>query len=63
VKAQFEDFLRAAPEIQVAHLFPAVARASSGARRGRSRLFARYTSLRAMLQVANVISASWRFRP
>ncbi|MBW2523527.1 MAG: ATP-binding cassette domain-containing protein [Deltaproteobacteria bacterium] len=57
VKAQFEDFLRAAPEIQVGQLFPKV-RARFVARQvGRSKLYQRYVGLRAMLKVANIVSA------
>ena len=61
VKAQFEDFLRAAPEIQVADLFARVRARFQRRQVGRSRLFARYTGLRAMLQVANVVSSLLAF--
>lgn len=57
VKSQFEDFLRAAPEIQVARLFEGVRARFERRQRGRTRLFHRYVGLRAMLQVANVISS------
>ncbi|MBW2459946.1 MAG: ATP-binding cassette domain-containing protein [Deltaproteobacteria bacterium] len=61
VKSKFEDLLRAAPEIQVGHLYGRVRAEFEGRQEGRTRLFARYVGLRAMLQVANIVSALLAF--
>ena len=61
VKSQFEDFLRAAPEIQVGHLFGRIRSQFEHRQEGRSKLFRRYVSLRAILGVANIVSALGAF--
>lgn len=57
VKSQFEDFLRAAPEIQVGRLFAKVRARFVERQAGRSKLHQRYVGLRAMLRVANIVAA------
>jgi len=61
VKSKFEDLLRAAPEIQVCQLALQVRGQFEERQAGRSRLFARYVGLRALLQVANIVSALLAF--
>jgi len=56
VKSRFEDFLRAAPEVQVGRLYGKIRRDIGELQRDRSNTYRRYVRLRAVLGVGNTTS-------
>jgi ABC-type multidrug transport system fused ATPase/permease subunit len=56
IKARFEDFLRAAPEVQVGHLYGKIRHQFMGLLGDRSATYLRYVRLSGALRVGNTVS-------
>lgn len=56
IKSRFEDFLRAAPEVQVGHLYEKIRCHFTGLLGARSETFLRYVRLNSSLRLANVVA-------
>ncbi|MFA5189257.1 MAG: ATP-binding cassette domain-containing protein [Verrucomicrobiia bacterium] len=56
IKSRFEDFLRAAPEVQVGHLYQKIRHHFTGLLGTRSETFLKYVRLNSSLRLANVIA-------
>ncbi|MBI5394963.1 MAG: ATP-binding cassette domain-containing protein [Verrucomicrobia bacterium] len=56
IKSRFEDFLRAAPEVQVGHLYQKIRDHFTGLLGRRSETFLKYIRLNSSLRLANVIA-------
>lgn len=57
VKSRFEDFLRAAPEVQVGHLYGKALRTLGRSQTGRTLAYLRFVALSGMLRMGDLLSA------